>query len=177
MNAVEVLAREAEYAFNELVSAIEGVEQPKAWAVLPQAGADYIHTDGSIQGIVLHIASCKRMYGSIGFRSTEFRWRDVAAQLDAFEPSWPAAVEYLHDAHRYWLSTWKGLGDQDLENVVPRHTGELMPAWKIIEIVNHHDGWHGGQIALLRYAVGTSDAPPPKTADDIRQYCKDLASF
>jgi uncharacterized damage-inducible protein DinB len=177
VRAIELIKHEAEFAFKELTTAIEGVTQGQAWSVLPNNGPDYLHTAGSIQNVVLHVASCKRMYGSIGFRSTELRWRDCADQLDAIEPSWPAAVEYLHDAHRYWLSTWENLKDEDLENEVPHFRGKLWPAWKILRVMAHHDGWHGGQVVMLRYALGETDVPPPKEADDIRQSCKDLASF
>ncbi len=174
MRSVELLRADAEYAFERLVETLSGVERPQAWAILPEVGLDFIHTDGSIQGVVLHIAGGKRMYGSVGFRDSELRWRDVAAQMDAFEPDWDAAMAYLHASHRYWMDAWAGLTDGDLESLRPIPSGGERPAWRIVELLNHHDSYHAGQIALLRYAVGTTDVPPPTSGDDIRKYCADL---
>lgn len=177
MTAMGLLREQAQLAYADLLEAIDGVEQPQAWAVLPNLGPDYIHSDGSIQGIVLHIATGKVIYGSVGFRNTERRWRDIAAELDAFEPDWGRAKTFLEDAHRYWMSTWENLTDADLEREVPRFNGELWPVWKILRMVIYHDGYHAGQIALLRYGVTESPTPPPSQAEDIRTYCKDMPSW
>lgn len=177
MRTVDLLRAQAEYGYGELLKALEGVSERHAWARLPEVGNDYINTDGSIQGIVLHVASGKRMYGSVSFRNSEFRWRGVAEEMDRFEPDWNAALRYLEESHRYWLSTWADLSDEDLETVVPHPVGQSLPAWRILEIVIHHDSYHAGQIALLRYAAGESSAPPPKYADDIRQYCSELPNW
>src|SRR5947209_441805 len=104
MTAAELLRQQAEMAYADLVESLEGVTERQSWAVLPQGGSDYLHSDGSIHGVTLHIASCKRMYGSIAFRDSEIRWLDCANQVERFEPSWPAALEYLHESQRYWLS-------------------------------------------------------------------------
>ncbi|MFI5384887.1 MAG: DinB family protein [Fimbriimonadales bacterium] len=177
MKTVDLLKHESGFVFSELLTTLDGLTEGQAWAVLPQGGSDYLHSDGSIHGIALHIASCKRMYGSVGFRNTEVRWRDCANEIEKFEPSWPAALEYLHESQRYWLGTWATLGDDDLDAERPHFRGRNWPAWKIIATMIHHDSYHAGQIAVLRYAIGESEVPPPSVAADIRQCCAELPSW
>lgn len=177
MTAVELLKHEADMAFADLMAALEGVEQPQSWSVLEERGTDYLHSDASIHGITLHIASGKVMYGSVGFRSTERRWRDCADEIGKFEPSWSAAVQFLEQSHQYWMKSWLKLTDHDLENEVPHFSGKLWPAWKVVRMVIYHDAYHTGQIAMLRYACSASEIPPPSVAEDIRKYCVDLPSW
>jgi len=174
MTAVDHLKQQAEFAWTELSSVLEGVTQGQAWSVLPDAGMDYLHSDASIQGITLHIATGKLMYASSAFLDGKYRWREVADELESFEPDWPSALEFLRRAHEVWMASWANLSDADLEKDVADIRGRMVPAYKIIRVVSHHDGWHGGQIAMLRYGVGTSETPPPSQAADIRQYCAEL---
>lgn len=177
MHSVDLLRADAQYAFERLRETLVGVEERHAWARLPEGGRDFLHTDASIQGIVLHVAGCKRMYGSVGFRGTTSRWRDVAEQMDRFEPGWDAALRYLDECHADWMDAWAGLTDEGLEEPRPRPQGDAWPTLKILQTLSHHDSYHAGQIAILRYAVGETDVPPPKTADDVRQYCAELPSW
>ena len=172
--AVQLLKSDAEYGFSEFMKALEGVTEKQAWAVLPAAGDEYMHTDGSIHSIVLHVAGGKFMNGSICFRQTEMRWRDLADQIGAFEPSWDAALDYLAKSHEYWLSSWEHLQDSELEEMVPTYFKNDRPALQIIRMVNHHDSYHAGQIAVLRYALLESDVKPPSAAEDVRQSCSEL---
>jgi len=169
VDALELLKKGAESGFSELLSSLEGVTEGQAWAVLPPHGSDYLHTDGSIQGIVLHVASVKWGYGSICFRGTSLRWRDIAVQMDAFEPSWAGAVDYLRRGHEYWMESWASL--RDLEALVPTNYKKEWEAWRIIQMMSQHDSYHAGQIAVLRYGVGKSDVPPASYAADIRGSC------
>ena len=177
MKSVDVLKAAADLAFKELTTALEGVTEAESWAVLQPAADDYLHSDGSVHGITLHIATCKMLYGSCAFRNLEIRWRDLADEVEKFEPSWPTAMEYLSKAQKYWLDTWADLTDDDLDREFPRFRGELWPAWKLIETVIQHDVYHSGQIALIRYATQGSSTPPPSVAEDIRKYCADLPSW
>lgn len=177
MHSIELLRADAEYAFGRLRETLADVGERHAWARLPEGGRDFLHTDASIQGIVLHMAGGKRMYASAGFRDMKTRWRDVAAQMDGFEPDWEAALRYLDECHADWMDAWAGLRDEELEQPRPRPQGDAWPTWRIIELLNHHDSYHAGQIAVLRYALGETDVPPPKSADDIRQYCAELPSW
>lgn len=177
MSAIELLRLQSQAAWSELSGTLEGVTQRQAWAVLPEVGADYLHTDGSIQGVALHLATCKRMYGSIAFRNGELRWRECAEHLDAIEPDWGKAHAYLVESHEYWLSTWADLADGALAREVPHFSGNRWPTWKILQTVIHHDAYHAGQIAILRYGVGETDTPPPRSAEDIRTHCRDLPNW
>ncbi len=177
MDAIKLLRLASEFAIGELYTALEGVTQGQAWAVLPKNGPDYLHSDASIHGITLHIAVGKRIYGSVGFRNTEVRWRDTADQVEAFEPNWAAALEYLAESHRYWLGTWAGLTADQLSEERPHFSGKTWTAWKIIQMIIHHDAYHAGQIAMLRYGCPESTEPPPSQAEDIRKYCVDLPSW
>lgn len=172
MTAFELLKSDAEYGFHALMEALEGVTQGQAWAVLPNLGPDYLHSDGSIHGIALHVATVRWAYGSICFRDAEIRWRDTADQIEAFEPSWPAALDYLERGHRYWMESWSQL--TDLEEIRPTNwaSGDCS-AWKIIQTMNQHDSYHAGQIAMLRYGCPESEIKPPSVAEDIRKYCRD----
>ncbi len=177
MDSVAVLRLQAELAYQEVLTAIEGISKKQSWGVLAQGGADYLHTDGSIYGIVLHLASCKFVYGSVAFRRSEVRWRDCADRMDKFEPNWKLATDYLDEAHKYWVSSWSSTMDTDLENEVPHFSGAQWPVWRIVQMVTHHDSYHAGQIAVLQYAVAESDLPPASGAEDIRTHCKDLPSW
>ncbi|HWP32096.1 MAG TPA: DinB family protein [Fimbriimonadales bacterium] len=171
MNAIDTLLRAAEYSYSELLEALDGVSEKLSWAVLPQGGADYLHSDGSIHGIVLHIATCKIMYASAAFRNAEILWRDCAKRVETFEPNWKAALDYLAEAHQYWVSSWENLKDDDLDVERIHTSGNPRPTWKIIYTVIQHDSYHAGQIAMLRYALTETDKHPPSVAEDIRKYC------
>jgi len=177
MTTVELMKVEAEMAFTDFVAALEGVEEEHAWAVMQPAGDEYLHTDGSIHGLVLHVATCKYMYGSVAFRNGEIRWRDVADQVAEFEPSWEAAKAYLNKSQEYWMSSWSGLKDADLEMEFRHFRGKHWPAWKILRMMSYHDSYHGGQIPILRYALRKSKEPPPSVAEDLRNCCRDLPDW
>lgn len=177
MTVVESLRQESELAHAEMLEALDGVTEHQAWAVLQQGGTDYLHSDGSVHGITLHVATAKVMYASAAFRGTEVRWRDLAERVESFEPSWKPAMEYLAEAQEYWLSSWSSLTDAELEREVSHPQGAMWPAWKIVRMMVHHDSYHAGQIAVLRYAVAESDTPPPSVAEDIRKHCADSPSW
>lgn len=177
MDAIEVLRRQADLAFAEFKMAFDGIDRSLAWGRLPLREGEFLHTDGSIQAIVLHVASCKFMYGSICFRGTEIRWREMADRIERFEPDWPAALRFLEEGHSYWMDSWADLDSARLADEAPHHSGEPRPIWKLLATVIHHDAYHGGQIAAIRASVQPSKEPPLSTAEDIRTYCADLASF
>lgn len=173
MTRVEAYRRDAEYAFRELLKAVEGLTERHSWAMLPPGADDYLHTDGSIHGVVLHLASVKWAYGSICFRNSEIRWRDIADHIEAFEPSWQGALDYLKEGQEYWMLGWATLTEGHLDNIVPTNYKEDLPAWRMIQIMNHHDAYHAGQIAVIRYATVETDTHPMSQAEDIRQHCRE----
>ena len=173
MTRVEAYRQDAEYAFGELLTALDGLTEQQAWDVLPAAEDDYLHTDGSIQGVVLHMASGKWVYGRIGFRNTEIRWRDAADQIASFEPTWAGALDYLKRGQEYWLACWASLVEEEMDQVIPTNFSTDRTAAQMIQMMNHHDSYHAGQIALLRYSTQPSAGPPPSYAEDIRKYCRE----
>ncbi len=172
MSPLDLLKLDAAYGYGELMKALEGVSEAQAWAQLPNLGPDYLHSGGSIYSMALHVAGGKWMHGSVAFRGGEIRWRECAAQMDAFEPSWSAALDYLARAHEYWMASWAEIEDVEAMHPTNWQVGDC-PALKIIQTVNQHDSYHAGQIAVLRYACPEADVPPPAEADDIRKYCRD----
>lgn len=173
MSRIELLQEQAEEAFQTLVESIEGVDQAQSWAVLPNLGPDYLHSDGSIHGLVHHCAGCKRVQASIAFQNAEYRWNDLYEATKAIEPDWEKAVAFLHESHQYWLQSWRDLKDEELELMVPTNYKQDKTAYEMIRIMTNHDIYHAGQIAVLRYGVGPSDTPPPSAAQDILTYCKE----
>lgn len=174
MRIVDVLRADADYAFAEVMKSIEGVTEAQAWAVLPNLGPDYLHTDGTIHAIVHHLAGMKKVHGSVCFRNAEYRWRDLYEDTVKIEPSWERAVEFLQEAQRYWLDCWADLDDDRLNEIRPTNWKQDRTALEILRICTQHDSYHAGQIAVLRYGVGESSTPPPSVAEDILKYCREL---
>ena len=83
------------------------------------------------------------------------RWRDVAAQMDRFEPDWNSALRYLDECHADWMDAWAGWADENLEIPVRRHQGDDWPAWRIFETLSHHDSYHAGQVAVAGAEMGS----------------------
>lgn len=177
MNAVEILRLNAESAFEEVLQAINGVTEQESWGILSPAADDYLHSDGSIHGLVHHIATCKFIYGSLAFRNSELRWRHLADRVAEIEPSWQRAVEYLREAQDYWMKSWADLKSGSLNDEVGHFSGRKEPTWKIIQTVTHHDMYHAGQIVVIRYGSSASTTPPPSVEEDIRTHCAALPSW
>ena len=177
MDTARLLKLSADAAFSQIQGAIADVGEPLAWGTLPPTSDEYLHTDGSISGIVLHVAGCKIMYGSVAFRESEVRWKDLAEKIDRFEPSWPAAQAFLLDAHNYWMSCWDQIESADLEGKVKHFSGELWPTWKIVQTVTHHDEYHAGQIAVMKFAAEGTTTHPASAAADIREHCSMLPDW
>lgn len=177
MTKIEVLRGDAEYAFSEFMQSIEGVTEAQAWAALPNLGPDYLHSDGSIHGLVHHVAGGKKINGSVCFRDCEFRWRDIYADAQRLEPSWEKAVEYLKECHRYWMDSWADMTDDRLDEMRPTNWKTDRTVLDILRVIIHHDTHHTGQIAVIRYGAPESTIPPPSVADDILKYCRDLPNW
>ncbi|MCW5935754.1 MAG: hypothetical protein KIT11_00410 [Fimbriimonadaceae bacterium] len=177
MTTVEVLREAAADAFGQLARACEGLAQPQAWGLPPLRPEEWLNTDGSVHGIVLHVAGGKKAFGSIAFRGGELRWRDIADELEAAEKTWETARTYLAEAHRYWLDSWAHLDGEGLRAEAPHFSGQRWPVWRIVQTVTLHDAYHAGQVALVRAVAPPSDMPPPSAAEDVRTHCCELPNW
>ena len=171
----ETLIALSNLAWETFRASIDGLTEELAWASIELKPDEYLHTEGSILSQIAHVANGKIIYGSVGFRNTEVRWRELSPKIDALWPSLDAVVGWLHEAHEYWVNSWSTC--DDLEASRPRFDGSLVPAWKLIATVTNHDHYHGGQIQLQRAIVAPSSVPPPVEGDLWEKYCKDFPSW
>lgn len=177
MTQIELLREETALAFDSFLHTIEGVTEPISFFRPTAASEEHLHTDGSIHMIVLHAACVKYMCGSVGFRNTEIRWSQLADRIEKFEPNWEAAVAFLNEAHEYWVDSWSHLSDEQLTVEIPTNYGTATPAWRTIRLVHHHDSYHSGQIAAIRYIATPTTENPLSQAEDIRQHCKEMIAW
>ena len=177
MTACHALKEEAGMAFAQLSGILAEVPEGLSWAQIKLAPGSWLNTNGTIIGMIQHVAVCKFMYGSTAFRETEMRWRTCFDQLEAMGASWQANLDYLAEAHQYWLSTWANLKDSDLDSNFTHFRGVKWPGWKVIETVTQHDVYHAGQVALLASALVSTDQPPDLRLDEERKCVMDLPGW
>ncbi|MDR3711027.1 MAG: hypothetical protein P4L33_22215 [Capsulimonadaceae bacterium] len=156
---------DAEQAWGDLLDALEGIDEKQAWAIPSMRGTGDLATRGSILEIVQHLATSKIMYASAAFRQNEFGWDDVFARVRELGANWQDNINHLHDAHRYWMTSWANLTEQDLTSPRMTNWGAYWPAWRIISTISHHDSYHSGQISLLRAILPPAELPCPTQAD------------
>jgi uncharacterized damage-inducible protein DinB len=121
-----------------------------------QAAAHPVAGGHSIWELVLHMTSWteiarERLVGSAkGDPTAEEDWPPVS---DESPEAWRAAVERLKDAHRELAVDIAALDDSCLIGRVPgKDHSVLTMAHGIVE----HDAYHGGQIAILKRALGAA---------------------
>jgi hypothetical protein len=171
----ELLLAQAQQAWKEIQESIDGVSEQLAWARVTLKPDQYLHTEGSILSIVAHVAACKFVYGSMGFRDLEIRWRDTVDRMSSYWPSWEGAKHELEQSHLYLLECWQS--ETDFDRLVPRFDGQLWPASKIVWTTIEHDCYHAGQIQILRSTLSPDDSPPPNEAELWKKYCEPLPSW
>ena len=177
MLACATLRHEAELAYEELDQALREIPETIAWAQIPVQPGAYLHTNGTILGLVQHLAVCKIIYGSTAFDSQRYRWRDCFARLEDIGTSWRANLDYLAEAHSYWMASWAELKDADLGRKFNRFNSQQWSAWKLIATVTQHDAYHGGQIVLLGTVLPPATEPPDMKLDEERKYVIDLPTW
>jgi len=124
---------------------------------------DYLHSDASIQGITLHIATGKLMYASSAFLDGKYRWREVADELESFEPDWPSALEFLRRAHEVWMASWANLSDADLEKTSPTfEAGWFPPIKSSVSSATTTVGTAGKLLCSDTVWAQAKHHPPPK---------------
>ena len=166
------LIKLSDLAWEVLRESIDGLTQELAWASIEFQSGEYLHTEGSILRQIAHVANGKIIYGSVGFRETEVRWRELSPKIDSLWPNLNAVVAWLYEAHDYWMDSWAAVDNLDAER--PRFDGSLVPAWKLIATGIHHDHYHAGQIQLQRAILAPSSTPPPPEGALWEKYCKEF---
>lgn len=166
----DVLVKLSNLAWDDLRKSLDGLTQEQAWALVELQPGEYLHSEGSILSQIAHIANGKIIYGSVGFRETETRWRELSPKIDSLWPNLDAVVGWLYEAHDYWVDSWADA--KDLEAERPRFDGSLWPTWKLIATVTFHDQYHAGQIHLQRAMLAPSTTPPPPEGDLWKKYCE-----
>jgi len=109
----------------------------------------------TIWELVLHVTSWteiarERLIGSAKADPTpEEDWPPVP---DASPEAWRATLERLKAAHRELAADVAKLGDSDLIGRVP---GKDHTVLTMVHGIIEHDAYHGGQIAILKKALGS----------------------
>jgi uncharacterized damage-inducible protein DinB len=126
---------------------LEGVRAEDA-AQKPIRGAH------SIWELVLHVTAWTeiarhRLTGSpMGNPMPDEDWPPVT---DTSPDAWRATVERLKEAHRELAEDVAKLGDSDLVGLV---RGKDHSVLAMVHGIVEHDAYHGGQIAILKKALG-----------------------
>ncbi len=123
-----------------------------------QAASHPVHRAHSIWELVLHVAAWKcevrrRLQGSEPGEPVEGDWPPVGETTEA---AWAEARRTLGDAHEALERVVRAMSPAELELIVGAQpdggTGRSRQA-TVLGIVQH-DAYHGGQIALLKRALG-----------------------
>ena len=120
-----------------------------------QAAAHPIRGAHSIWELVLHVASWaqiarERLAGDAEPPSPE---RDFPAVGDATPPRWAEAVARLERVYEHLADEAAALDASALAAVLP---GRAYTARALLDGVIAHAAYHGGQIAILRRALGVA---------------------
>ena len=175
MNERSALIETSRIAWDSLLESLTGLTEELSWAQLDLRPGEYLHTEGSILSQIAHVANGKIIYGSVGFRNTEIRWRELSPKIDSIWPRLIAVTDWLKEAHDYWTDSWTSA--EDLEVLRPRFDGSLHPGWKLVATVIHHDVYHAGQIQLMRSILSPSQTPPAPEGDLWEKYCNEFPSW
>ncbi len=168
---------QVELAYKELTDSFEGLDERGSWMRLAPKADDYLHSDGSILGQVTHVAGCKVLYTSAAFYDMEIRLQAVTQRTIEIGTSWEAAKQYLSESQEYWLGSWQGLTDSQLEDLVATNWGDRWPIWKVLHSMIAHDHYHAGQIALTRTVAPIPTEPPPPISDEEIAFLKTFSAW
>jgi uncharacterized damage-inducible protein DinB len=114
--------------------------------------------DRTIEGIVLHLGSCKVMYDDYAFGGGTLFWDQPAVQpWQEREAPMAEAIAWLREVHARLAKHVADLTDDDLGK--PRRTnwGEERPTRWIIAAIITHDAYHAGEINHLRSLMSGDD--------------------
>ena len=150
---IQLLDRAFSGGEHALLDNLATVEE-QAWARVPEGG------DRSIREIVRHVGLFKYMYANHGFMDGDLDYSDPPATPDPVRlTTVDAAVDWLNDAHHYLMGCIRELtGDGELDVARKAHWGDLLPTFRIVEIVLQHDLYHAGEINRTRALLQNDDA-------------------
>ncbi len=168
----DTLIQLSNLAWDSFRESIDGLSEGLSWALVNLQPNEYLHSEGSILSQIAHVANGKIIYGSVGFRDTDVRWRELSLKIDSLWPNLDAVVGWLGESHEYWMNSWSKI--ENLDEPRPRFDGSLIPAWKLIAMVIQHDAYHAGQIHLQRAVLAPTSTPPPPEGDLWEKYCRDF---
>ena len=135
-------------AWTELKEALDGVTEDEASAFCvanwPRHG-DWSGEDGSIAGIVFHVAAWKGAYAD-GLETGV--WGDektLGPEID----SWPGRLRWLEATHERLLTALRHLEQDEATSVLVNDRPYTLSAI-FHDAMGHHDVYHGAQVNYLR---------------------------
>lgn len=141
---------EASYvgAWNELRDALDGVGDDEAAAFRlanwPRHD-DWSGEDGSISGIVFHVAAWKQAYAE-GLETGE--WGDEKVVLPE-DDSWTGRLAWLNEGNDRLLCALRRHEEDEATSVLVNDRPYTLPAI-FLDAMAHHDVYHAAQINYLR---------------------------
>jgi hypothetical protein len=104
----------------------------------------FLDSISTIEFKVVHLAQNKHKYNEYAFREGSRNWTYLEC------PEWPNCVDYLRKTQKSLVASLRNLTDEQLDDMVPTHWGELWPIKRIIPTMIYHDAYHFGQINTVR---------------------------
>jgi uncharacterized damage-inducible protein DinB len=104
----------------------------------------------------------------------EIRLQAVTQRTIEIGTDWETAKQYLTESQEYWLSSWQGLSDEQLEDLVATNWGDQWPLWKVFQTMIAHDHYHAGQIALIRTVAAEPTEPPAPISEEEIAFLKNF---
>lgn len=148
------LKNRLEHASRELERSVEGVSPADAARGADPDWRRYrfgAGLDGSIQGIVWHVAAWKHVVAD-GLDSRVNAFPDAEAVLP-HEPGWAGLRAWLGSGQVRLLRALDEVPPDGLDRTVVLE-GETLPLYQVMTLMLEHDHYHTGQIYLLRQQLG-----------------------
>jgi uncharacterized damage-inducible protein DinB len=149
---------EANYraAWDELWSALKGVGDEESGAFRMDSWPrheDWSGEDGSISGIVFHVAAWKHAYAE-GLETGE--WGDEKT-VQPEDDSWAGRLAWLNEENDRLLSALRHLEEDEATSVLINDRPHTLPDI-FLNSMAHHDVYHAAQVNYLRqrYAAHSS---------------------
>ncbi len=152
----DFLRTRAQRSFNELLKEISDVSKEDALLFAEEHWPDHrwgVGQNGSIAGIVYHVAAWKQM------TLPAFEPGGEALNRDEFDPkgapeltNWPAITAWLTKVGEAWKTQMLNLSDDDFDEV-RRWESNQVPLKSFIVEMYEHDIQHASQIAYIKQII------------------------